>query len=66
MTKWKNFSTRSTATVEMLDYMTGICEVHVSGAGGNAFRTFDTPREASEWLRKCGFKSYNRFTKSWE
>ena len=66
MTKWKNFSTRSTATVEMLDYMTGICEVHVSGACGNAFRTFDTQREASEWLRGCGFKSYNRFSKRWE
>lgn len=64
MTKWKNFSTRSTATVEQ-DF-TGLCEVHVKGAGGNAFRAFESHVEANAWLRKCGFKTYNRFTKSWE
>lgn len=66
MTKWKNFQTRSTATVEVVDYTTGACEVHVKGAGGNSFRTFESNREANEYLRRAGFKMYNRFSKSWQ
>ena len=64
MTKWKNFSTGSTATVEA-DF-TGFTEVHIKDFGCNRFRNFDDYRQANEWLRKSGFKCWNRFSKKYQ